>query len=61
MKATIIQSDLKWEDKEANFEHLSSLLAKVPSGTDLVAFPEMFTTAFSMNPVLWLKRWTVTL
>jgi len=51
MKATIIQSDLRWEDKDANFEHLSSLLAKVPSGTDLVAFPEMFTTAFSMNPV----------
>src|SRR5512133_3325698 len=50
MKAAVIQADLRWEKKDANLEHLSSLLDKVPAGTDLVALPEMFTTAFSMNP-----------
>lgn len=50
MKATLIQTDLRWEEKQANLAHLSSLLVKVPQGTDLVVLPEMFTTAFSMNP-----------
>ncbi|HUW92738.1 MAG TPA: amidohydrolase [Bacteroidales bacterium] len=50
MKATIIQTDLKWEDKDANIAHLSSLLDNITGSTDLVVLPEMFTTAFSMNP-----------
>jgi len=50
MKATVIQTDLRWEDKEANLAHLSSMLEKVPGETDLVVLPEMFTTGFSMNP-----------
>jgi predicted amidohydrolase len=50
MKATLIQTDLRWEEKEANLAHLSSLLTGVPEGTALVVLPEMFTTAFSMNP-----------
>jgi omega-amidase len=67
MKATIIQTDLRWEDKEANLAHISSLLSLVDSDTGLVVLPEMFTTAFSMDPsrlaetmdgptVLWMKE-----
>ena len=50
MKATVIQTDIKWENKDANLEHLSLVLDKIERGTDLVVLPEMFTTAFSMNP-----------
>jgi omega-amidase len=50
MKTTIIQSDLVWEDKEANLEHFSSLIDNISGETDLIVLPEMFTTAFSMNP-----------
>ena len=67
MKATIVQADLKWEDKEANLAHISSLLSLAGSDTGLVVLPEMFTTAFSMDPsrlaetmegptVLWMKE-----
>jgi omega-amidase len=66
MKATIVQTDLKWEDKEANLAHISSLLSLAGSDAGLVVLPEMFTTAFSMDPsrlaetmegpaVLWMK------
>ena len=67
MKATIVQTDLKWEDKEANLAHISSLLSLAGSDTGLAVLPEMFTTAFSMDPsrlaetmegpaVLWMKE-----
>lgn len=67
MKATIVQTDLKWEDKDANLAHISSLLSLAESDTGLVVLPEMFTTAFSMDPsrlaetmegpaVLWMKE-----
>jgi omega-amidase len=50
MKATIVQSGLKWEDKSANLAHLSSLLDEAAPGNGMVVLPEMFTTGFSMNP-----------
>jgi predicted amidohydrolase len=67
MKATIIQTDLRWEDINVNLSHISSLLSLAGSDTELVVLPEMFTTAFSMDPsrlaetmegptVLWMKE-----
>jgi omega-amidase len=50
MKTAIIQTGLAWEEKSVNLSHISSLLSQVETGTDLVVLPEMFTTAFSMNP-----------
>jgi omega-amidase len=50
MKASIIQTDLRWEDINANLSHLSSLISLADSDTGLVVLPEMFTTAFSMEP-----------
>ncbi|MGB8358814.1 MAG: amidohydrolase [Bacteroidales bacterium] len=50
MKATLIQARLKWEDISANLEHISSLISLADSDTGLVVLPEMFTTAFSMDP-----------
>ncbi len=50
LNVTIIQSDLKWENKEANLAAFSKKMEEVPAATDLIILPEMFSTAFSMNP-----------
>lgn len=44
-----IQFDIVWEDKKANIEKLESLIKDVPSESDVILLPEMFTTGFSMN------------
>src|SRR5512133_3873996 len=67
MKATILQCALKWEDRDANLEHISSLLDAAAPGSGIVVLPEMFTTGFTMNPaslaeamdgpaVMWMKE-----
>ncbi len=50
MKATIVQCGLKWEERDANLEHISSLLDSAAPGSGIVVLPEMFTTGFTMNP-----------
>ena len=50
MKATIVQCGLKWEDRDANLGHISSLLDAAAPGSGIVVLPEMFTTGFTMNP-----------
>lgn len=50
MKATIVQCDLKWEDRDANLARISSLLDTASPGSGIVVLPEMFTTGFTMNP-----------
>ncbi len=50
MKATIVQCGLKWEERDANLAHISSLLDSAAPGSGIVVLPEMFTTGFTMNP-----------
>lgn len=50
MKATIVQCGLRWEDRDANLAHLTSLLDAAAPGSGIVVLPEMFTTGFTMNP-----------
>ncbi|MFH0843130.1 MAG: amidohydrolase [Bacteroidota bacterium] len=50
MKISIIQLNLAWEDKTANFREIERLMSDVDPDTDIVILPEMFTTGFSMNP-----------
>ena len=50
MKISIIQPDIKWEDKTGNFRHIEHLISGLNNKTDLVILPEMFNTGFSMNP-----------
>ena len=63
---SIIQPDLKWEDKEFNLRMLEEKIMALPF-TELVVLPEMFSTGFSMRPevlaetmegpsVQWMKR-----
>ncbi len=45
-----IQWDIAWENKQANFEKVRSLLKEAaPEKNSLVVLPEMFATGFSMN------------
>jgi omega-amidase len=50
MNVAVLQFDVAWENKQANFSRVRELLTKaqLPPGT-LAALPEMFATGFSMN------------
>lgn len=45
-----IQSNLHWEDKEANLRMFEEKIMALPPGSELVILPEMFSTGFSMEP-----------
>ncbi|GJM34919.1 MAG: nitrilase family protein [Saprospiraceae bacterium] len=49
LKITLVQSELDWEDKAANFRRFDQWLTPLKGQSDLVILPEMFTTGFSMN------------
>jgi omega-amidase len=49
LRITLVQSDLHWEDREANLKHLDVHLAGINEPTDVVVLCEMFTTGFSMQ------------
>jgi len=68
MKVTLIQSDLVWENADANLERFAQKIGSIDFQTDLIVLPEMFGTAFSMKSkalaetmdgktVNWLKYW----
>jgi len=48
LNVTIVQSNLIWENIEANLEMFSKKLEKIEQ-TDIIVLPEMFNTGFSMN------------
>jgi omega-amidase len=50
MNISIVQPDLGWEDKTANFSNLSRMISPLFNKTDIVILPEMFNTGFSINP-----------
>ena len=52
LNITIVQTSQLWEDKELNLDHFSKILGQPKEPTDLILFPEMFHTAFSMNTTL---------
>ena len=74
LNVTIIQTDIVWEDVAANLgryekEYLEKI---VTSSTDLVVFPELFATGFSMQTELlaesmngkiisWMISWAIKL
>ncbi len=49
LNISLVQTTLHWEDPEKNRQHFSALLQDVPSVTELVVLPEMFSTGFSMD------------
>jgi len=64
---TIIQSNLHWENKNANLDMLEKKINSIKEKTEVVILPEMFSTGFSMNAnslaekmdgetVAWMKK-----
>ena len=67
LKVTLIQSQLHWEDKEANLRMFDEKINSIRERTEVVFLPEMFSTGFSMEPerlaetmdgsaVQWMKK-----
>ena len=48
LSITLVQTEQFWEDKAKNLAHFEQLLEGIEA-TDLILFPEMFHTGFSMN------------
>ncbi len=64
---SIIQSELFWEDKQANLSMFETKIMGIQERTEIVVLPEMFSTGFSMRPrqlaesmdgetVNWMKK-----
>ncbi len=64
---TLIQTQLFWEDRQANLSMLEEKIKGIAEKTEVVVLPEMFSTGFSMQPekfaetmdgeaVAWMKR-----
>jgi len=64
---TLIQADLRWEDKEANLQRFEDRIGRLVEKTEVILLPEMFSTGFSMEAarlaedmtgptVSWMRR-----
>jgi omega-amidase len=49
LRVSLVQSMLHWEDAAANRSMFGGKLAALKGSTDLIVFPEMFTSGFSMR------------
>jgi len=47
---SIIQSDIKWQDKEYNLKNFEQKIDKIINHTDIIVLPEMFDTGFTLQP-----------
>lgn len=52
MKISIVQHDVVWEKCDVNLERLDKMIMPLYGSTDIVIFPEMFSTGFAMNTSL---------
>ena len=52
MNVALIQTDLYWEDIDANLAKFEEIIRGIESTIDFIVLPEMFTTGFCMNPNL---------
>lgn len=50
MKIVLIQSSLVWENPKFNRNHFDDKINSITEKVDLIVLPEMFSTAFTMNP-----------
>ena len=49
LKTTLVQSNLIWEDIEANLKNFDRKIANIANSPDLIVLPEMFATGFTIN------------
>lgn len=50
LRIALCQTHLAWHDWPANKRHLTSVLATIDPGADLVLLPETFSSGFTMEP-----------
>src|SRR5687768_11882318 len=48
LRITLVQTPLHWQDAGANRRMLAEKFNRLPSPTDLIVLPEMFTTGYSL-------------
>lgn len=67
MKVTLLQTDVKWADPEANMRRTEQLLDET-TGSDIYVLPEMWATGFATTPmevptgdepVKWMRQMAV--
>jgi len=49
LTVTLVQTQLVWEDIDANLELINTRVDGIKDSTDLIILPEMFSTGFSMR------------
>ncbi len=49
LKISLLQTELYWEESEANLASIEEMIWEEPLDTDLLILPEMFNSGFSMN------------
>jgi len=49
LNMTLIQTELFWEDINANINLFDKKIDRITENTDLIVLPEMFSTGFTMN------------
>jgi predicted amidohydrolase len=49
LRVTLIQSDIYWEEIDANLSAFEEKIWQIGQPTDVIVLPEMFTTGFTMN------------
>ena len=52
---TTLQTNLVWENKNANLQLLAKKINSLQEKTEIVVLPEMFSTGFSMQPKLFAE------
>ncbi len=50
LRVSIVQSDIAWENIDANLAQYEEMIWKADAEADLILLPEMFTTGFTMKP-----------
>ena len=69
LNVALIQTDLLWEQPQANRKQIETYFEQLASNTDVVFLSEMFSTGFTMRPELvaesmsgvtiqWMKHWS---
>ena len=56
LNISLIQTELAWEDKQANLDRLAAKIRSLPAGAEVVVLPEMFSTGFSMRPEVLAEK-----
>lgn len=51
MKVVILQSDIIWENPQANRINFEQKINAIEEQVELIVLPEMFSTGFTMNPL----------